>query len=140
MDDSRRPSKWQDDAVQAADTHRGLAARGLETEKKRRRPEERKVREDQQPQKERITSTPEGAKGASVVQEDPKTKSKWTHDLLSPETNSTSWPGLAVLNVVDKDAESVKDRAQITPSTESPYDRKNPIPKVQGLEDRTRKL
>ena len=32
MDDSRRPSKWQDDAVQAADTHRGLAARGRETE------------------------------------------------------------------------------------------------------------
>ena len=49
MDDSRRHSKWQDDAVQAADTHRGLAARGRETEKKkRRRPEERKVREDQQ--------------------------------------------------------------------------------------------
>ena len=42
MDDSRRPSKWQDDAVQAADTHCGLAARGRETEKKRRRPEERK--------------------------------------------------------------------------------------------------
>ena len=49
MDDSRRHSKWQDDAVQAADTHRGLAARGRETEKKkRRRPEERKVREEQQ--------------------------------------------------------------------------------------------
>ena len=49
MDDSRRHSKWQDDAVQAADTHRGFAARGRETEKKKqRRPEERKVREDQQ--------------------------------------------------------------------------------------------
>ena len=47
MDDSRRHSKWQDDAVQAADTHRGLASRFRETEKKkRRRPEERKVRED----------------------------------------------------------------------------------------------
>ena len=33
MDDSRRPSKWQDDAVQAADTHCGLAARGHKTEK-----------------------------------------------------------------------------------------------------------
>ena len=49
MDDSRRPSKWQDDAVQAADTHRGLAARGHKTEKKKRRmPEERKVQEEQQ--------------------------------------------------------------------------------------------
>ena len=53
MDDSRRHSKWQVDAVQAADTHRGLAARGRETEKKKRgRPEERKVREDQQLKKE----------------------------------------------------------------------------------------
>ena len=38
MDDSRRPSKWQDDAVQAADTRCGLAARGRKTEKKRQAP------------------------------------------------------------------------------------------------------
>ena len=38
MDDSRRPSKWQDEAVQAADTHCGLAARGRKTEKKRQAP------------------------------------------------------------------------------------------------------
>ena len=33
MNDSRRPSKWQDDAVQAADTHCGR-----KTEKKRQAP------------------------------------------------------------------------------------------------------
>ena len=52
MDDSQRPSEWQDDAVQAADTHRGLAARGRETEKKRRRPEQRKGARGQAPRHE----------------------------------------------------------------------------------------
>ena len=43
MDDSRRPSKWQDDAVQAADTHCGLAARGRKTEKKREAPRQERA-------------------------------------------------------------------------------------------------
>ena len=43
---------------------------------------------------------------------------------------------VCVRNVVDKEGEG-EGPCSITPSVESPYDRKNPIPKEQGLEDGT---